>query len=216
MKKFAFVVLFCMLAVPAFAGMSQISIGRVSVNIPIPEGFVDVTQTAPALMSHFGSSAAVTGNRFLALILSTEDAQSEHPELSRYLSIQVMSAMENQRITVRDFTEGRRQMRTMVNAEMLEGVEEDLSQLFSQHNIQVGEMRFVPFDSESENHIAFSIVMNMSVEGEDKIKAGSYAMILVNRRMFYVYVYSAYDTIEDLTWTQNTLNNWVEAIIRAN
>jgi len=216
MKKFAFVVLLCLLAVPAFADASQISIGRRNVNIPIPEGFVDVTRTMPELVRNFQGLASQAGNRLLGLIVTAEDAQAEYPELSRYFLIQVMSAMENQRITIRDFAEGRRQMRDMVNSQMLQEVEGDINELLSEFDVQVGEMRFVPFDSESENHIAFSIMMNMSAEGEGHIMVGSYAMVLANQRMFNVYVYSAYETIDDLTWTQDTLNNWVEAIVRAN
>jgi len=219
MKKFAFLALLCMLgmfAAPVFADVSQISIGRRNINIPIPEGFVDVTRTEPELVRNFQGLAAQTGNRLLGLIVTAEDAQAEAPELRRYFLIQVMTTMENQRITIRDFAEGRRQMRAMVNDEMLEGVEGDINDILSDFDVQVGEMRFVPFDSESENHIAFSIMMNMSAEGADHMMVGSYAMVLANQRMFNVYVYSAYNDVADLIWTQETLNNWVEAIARAN
>jgi len=219
MKKFAFIVLFCMFVSPAFADVSQITVGSATVNIPIPAGFVDVTHTAPELTSNFRSLIAQSGNRLEALILTNEDAQLQHPELQRYFLIQVMPGMEN-RLTVRDFAEGRRQMRDMIGAEMLDEIGGDINQLLSQHNVRLGEMRFVPFESESENHIAFSMIMNMSavVDGQavERIMLGSYAMVLANERLFNVYVYSAYNDAGDLPWTQSTLNNWVNAIISAN
>jgi len=217
MKKFALVVLLCLLASPVFADVSQVTIGRrVNINIPIPAGFVDVTQTHPEAVRHFQHFASQAGNRLLGLIVTAEDAQAESPELRRYFLIQVMSTMENQRITARDFVEGRRQMRDMLNSQMLEEIEGDLNEHFAEFDVQVGETRFVPFDSESDNHIAFSIMMNMSAEGVERIMVGSGAMVLINQRMFYVYSYSVYDDVADLTWTQETLNSWVEAIARAN
>ena len=220
MKKVVLGILIVMFVVPAFAAVSQVVIdGRVRINIPVPDGFVDVTKTAPRVTSFFQETD--TTNRVLAVLLSTEDAQSEDPELHRYLVIKVSPSVESHRITPRNFVEVRNYMRDQVTIdEMFESAGEELNQQLDKMGIQIGEMKYVPFDSESEKHIGISFLMNASAEVEgkrvDRIVASSFAMILAKERMFNIYVYSGYYAADDLIWTQNVLKNWAGAIIKAN
>jgi hypothetical protein len=86
--------------------------------------------------------------------------------------------------------------------------------------IELGEIIRVPFDSESENHIAFSFISKVSFEIEsektEKLISTTGATILAKNRIIFVYVNSIYSSVDDLTWTQDILEKWVTAIIEAN
>ena len=41
-------------------------------------------------------------------------------------------------------------------------------------------------------------------------------MVLIKNRIINIYVYSTYEVIDDLIWTQNTIKKWLETIVKAN
>ena len=207
---------------PAHAVNSEIIVDSIKIIIPAPEGFVDVTNTEPEMIAEFKNFVA-PGSRFQALLIPFEDMLSKNPYPVRYLSVQTNKLIESQEITSSSFVKGRQAIRANVEETLGQAtgdINQYLSQVVEGFDMEIGEIKYVPFESESENHIAFSSLSKYSMgtdsEKTDVIMAGSWAMVLSKNRLININVYSIYNTVGDLEWTQNTLVKWAAAIIEAN
>ena len=221
MKKilvFVFVSL-VLLASPSFAADGEIVVESTRISIPAPEGFVNVTHAWPEVMAHFESMSS-QNMRYQAVLLPIEDVQNEETFLIRYLTVQTSRQFEPIDFTPDMFAELRQEFRAQMRGifdEVIGEVNENLPQTAKDLDVKIGETLHIPFESESENHIGFSMLTNVSSGPDNEIIiANSYAMVLAKNRLIYAYVYSRYDTANDLAWTQNTLEEWVAAILESN
>ena len=220
MKKIlAFVFLSLVLLVSSSnAANSEIVVESTKISIPAPEGFVNVTQTWPEVMAHFESMSSPI-MRYQAVLLPAEDVEAQETFLNRYLTVQTSRQFEPVDFTPDLFAELRQELRGQMREifdEVMEDINENLSETAKDLNVKIGETLHIPFESESENHIGFSMLTNVSSPDNEMIIANSYALVFAENRLIYTYVYSRYSSADDLAWTQNTLEKWVEEIVKSN
>jgi hypothetical protein len=218
----------------AYSFALEITVDTQTINIPAYKGFADVTNSTSDVVTFFRSS--LPDNVTLkAIFVTTADAgallKSKQPNISRYLMIQTPKSGESKTITVPMFAEYRNFMRNGLekmfnnNKDRLEkDINRDLSKASQQTaKMKIEDMIYIPFESESDNHIACSVLSKykMSVGGSKtktsvQVKAGTWASVLLRDRIVNVHAYSNYRNVDDLTWTQKVINDWVKQITAAN
>jgi hypothetical protein len=140
---------------------TEIVVGSIRISIPVLDGFIDVTKTRPDLVDFFKETTPPE-NRFQALFVPPEDTQLHVLELNRHLTVQTLRSLESQTITSSEFSEVSQLARNQMK-EILDEAKTETTQHLSKYIEQGLEMNYeeiiyVPFDSESENHFAFSFI----------------------------------------------------------
>jgi len=205
-------------------------IGATEINVPKPEGFIDISEVWPPEVVSDMKSIAV--GEVLAVMVYIEDSLLRSgglglPNLldSRTFFVLAMPAAEGNLLTealllVQD------QMNVMMRDEM------SLNEMFADYQgnagqriselIESGDMPtgfgFTPFNLESDVHSAYTSFSYMYAEffGErfDFGMATSGVSIVVNDYLVGAVIMS--HSIHDLNWTQGVLRNWVNAVHEAN
>jgi len=225
MKKVVIGISICLIAFPISieaSTVTEIIIGSEKISIPAPKGYIDVTHTKPELVDFF-KSFVPPGNNLKVLLISTEDERALYPDYERYLIVQTAKSIESQKISTSEFSKLRQEVRDQKKEffdKAMGFLDKNMPQAAQDFNMKIGETKYIPFESESENHIAFSSISKVSfrIENEktEEIVACTNAFILAKNHIMFIYVSSVYRTIDDLKWTQNIIDRWIAAIIRAN
>jgi len=219
-------------------GMLQATIGPAVINVPLPEGFVDMPRASSDMTDMMDEIIAESGLQILASMIYAEDLQQMQdmsrpfaPPRGRLFTAQVMPFTEDQWHSLQNIGEDFPELSQMFDElsdmlgvseiEILANYQGDLSRrvsvLIANGDMPSG-MGFAPFNLESETLSAFTqfSYMPMEIFGE-RIEAGmakSHVEISLNGNVIVATVMS--QSIHDLTWTQDVLRNWVEAIHSAN
>ncbi len=218
------VVLALFAAVPAQA--VEITIGDMPIAVPAPDGFEEVSR-ASADMDRLGHVLTPPGNRFYAMFLSNEEAESVRngnpPTLQRYMTVQTLKDLEREPLGNWDIKE------------IIDAVREDARQGLEKYKNEVNRIidnqinaaapkgglsmeKSVPLDIYLDEETALGSLQKISYKTPDGPMEVAVAMTVavIKRKIVYLYVFNQYESEEDADWARDTALEWVEKIYIAN
>lgn len=221
-----------LLAAPLFATNVTIHIGDTPLSIPSPPGFVPVTSDMGRLDQVLDSFVVPQNVRFVSFIpeaLLPALNSGKIPSMPRTLSVQTARTAVKRLVTLADFAELKKTVREQ-NAGLREKMEKEMPGMLERMNQRI-EDRFntrlnmnvngmvpLPAHEESDRSMAFSMLINMSMNqpnGTPTNFAGvvTATFLLAKGKLFFLYVNGGEN---DLEWTRTLSKNWATAILAAN
>ena len=223
--------LFCSLALlmasaSMFARADTFEIGGKTIVVPVPQGFVRVTEAMPAVHRFFEQIAAADpANDTLASYILESGVPTamagELPPLKRYFILKVNRQLQNLTVGKDGFAEFKKIAREQnvddlfkrVEPQIREGMsktDEGLSQKFDTNfTMEISQMVPLAPHYEEESAIAFSVFVNYEVaaEGvkETNIVAATSTYLNAAGRVLFLYSYGPQG---DLGWTRTTSRDW--------
>jgi len=216
-------------------GTLQAAIGPVTINVPLPEGFVDIANAMPPeAISEMRSMPAAFGSELLTAMIYAEDVHAmQHPSLENFApprmrmfiaSTMPLAVYEGDAFQslIEVFSQMSDAMGgTADTIDMFEdyqgNVGQRISELITSGNMPQG-MGVAPFNLEPEHHTANTSFMYMYFEFlDERTEFGSttsFVSILIDEYLISAMFMS--HSIHDLNFAQDIIRNWVEAIHRVN
>ncbi len=213
---------------------AEIKIDSETISVPAYDGFVEISKISPDTVAMFEDMLPPTNNLHAVFVTASDSGKllkSQSPELKRYLIVQTAKSLESVALGTRHFAELRKKIRIEYESlfdqnkskidELAKHASQKLSDRISdKFEMKVGEMLPMSVNSETVNHISLSSLTKFSTstpeENTDFISAGTMSMALLKGRVVYLNVFSTYNTIDDLKWTQSVAEKWIASTIRAN
>ena len=216
-----------------FARADTFEIGGKTIVVPVPQGFVRVTEGMPAVHRFFEQIAAADpANDTLASYILESDVPtamaSEIPLLERTFVLKVSRQMQNLTVGKNEFAEFKKITRNQkdellknANPQIREAMSK-ISEGFSQDseiNFSMEISQVVPLAPhyEEENAIAFSMFANYRVAVEDVNETNimSITCTILNAAGRVLFLYS-YGPPGDLEWTRTASRDWGKRVMESN
>jgi len=213
---------------------ADIKIDSEIISVPAYAGFVEISKISPDTMAMFKDMLPPTNNLHAVFVTASDSGKllkSQSPLLKRYLIVQTAKSLESVALGARHFAEMRTKIREEYESlfdqnrskidELAKNASQKLSNRISDKFVmKVGEMLPMSINSETAYHISLSSLTKFSTSTADEntqfISAGTMSMVLLKGRVVYLNVFSTYNNLEDLKWTQSVAEKWTESTVRAN
>ncbi len=211
-----------------------IKIGKKNIYVPAPAGFHEISRLSPETRK-LSETMTPPNNRLLAVFVSESDLgrimKEESPEFGRYMFLQVYRKFENtdaSSVLFRQFVDQIKKEQEILLEKvrykvgpLLDNATGKLSKdLGISMKMKVGEQVSLGVFMEENDAVGFAVLskVQVSVEGEklDHLIVSGVAIIRAKGKILYAYIYSNYQTQEDLEWIRNTLRRWVDKILISN
>ncbi len=222
------------LVAPACAGVNKfyVLVGRESIDIPVPNGFSEVSDSYPAFY-RVAESMTPPDNRLLAAFIPEDTVEKmttdERMVVDKYILVQTHRKSETLAITSRDFeaitARIRQDQERLANsgsiATLVENSAQKLSEEFGRAiDIKYGQAVHFGIFAEDANYISSSnlVKFQISMNGATRqcLVANASNIARVKNRLIFVNVYSSYYSRSDLDWVQDLSKTVVGKIISAN
>ena len=214
------------------ADAADIVVGERTVNIPHPDGYVELTPDMSPYYESMWAYVAASNHRYLTLIQKSTAAairRGDAVEVGRYMNIETEKSISRMSISAAQFDEFQNILRTQL-FELTARVQEQLPEITSAGNaalseqfdadlaVDLGGVVPLPVHLDTDNAIASSMYMTVSatVNGADvgsEVLSATMLTLHVGDKVLFLYVYGAQS---DLLWTRETANAWAESIVAAN
>ena len=206
-------------------GAETATIGAVSLKVPLPEGFArfdgankDVDKLLVQMVPPI--------NRLLMVMAPPDDVaaakQGALRDLNRYMMLQTFRQTEKMTITTKEFAEVLKGVDQQLGsdkaiAKQEEEINAQLKRTNDVKNLKVGETAMLGIYQRSDEFVDMGMMLKAQVAGnEPKPIVSAISIAMIRGKVVYIYVYSAYKTPEDITWTRKTVKEWRESITAAN
>ena len=235
--------LFCSLALlmaspSMFARADTFEIGGKAIVVPVPQGFVRVTEAMPTVNRFCEQIAAADpANDTLASYILESGVPTaiagEIPLLDRYFILKVNNGIQRLTVSKNDFAEFKKIIRDQNDAlwkrvdpmiregmsKMSEGVSQEFDVKFT---VEISQVVPLAPHYEEENALAFSMFSSASYEvaaeevGEVKetnITSGTSTYLNAAGRVLFLYSYGQQG---DLEWTRTASRDWANEVLGSN
>ncbi|MFQ5937010.1 MAG: hypothetical protein ACE5LB_11455 [Acidiferrobacterales bacterium] len=211
----------------------DVRIADASITLATPSGFHEVSQVSPDI-HRLAQTLTPRMNRLLAVYVTTDDLDRlrdrDEPELDRYLLVQTYRPTEHLNIGTDGFHKVTGQMKRqqesmMKNAKAMMDTELERAsaQLSAEHaaaiSLKVGEIFPLGVFAEGENSISMASLAKYEASANkerlEHLVAVAMNVLRVEDKIIFAYVYSTYDTKDDLDWVQSTSGDWIRQIYGA-
>jgi len=228
------IALFFILFFPVYCFSAEIKIDSETISIPAYDGFVEISKISPDTLAMFEDMLPPTNNLHAFFVTASDSGKllkSQSPELKRYLIVQTVKSLESVTLGARHFAELRSKLREEYeslfdqNKSKIDELAKKASQKVSNRisdkfEMKVGEMLPLSINSETAYHISLSslakFLTSTAEDNTEFISAGTMSMVLLKGRVVYLNVFSTYNNIDDLKWTQSVAEKWTKSTIRSN
>jgi hypothetical protein len=225
-------VLFLLQGVSLSAGAVEIKVGERLINVPLPDGFVELT---PKMSPYYETMRAYIGPsniRYLTLI--TEDKaeallRGEEVELDRYINVESEKGISATSVSSGQFAELRSILRNQIG-DLYANVEAQLPEIVNEGNktvsaefaadiaVELGGIVPLPIHLDTDNAIANSMFMTVGVTvGDEDVSTDAVAattlFLHVKDKVIFLYVYGSKS---ELDWTRDAAATWATDIVAAN
>ena len=219
-----------LLSAPASA--IEIEAGGRTLEIPLPSGYSELTPEMSPSYEAMYAYVVPTNERYLILVPDEAAAaflRGKDADYDRYMMVEAERQTVQFDLTQAEFDELRDTMRGQID-ELYDSVRESLPEVFDDASetisdrfdtdlaMSVGDI--VPLEAhlDTDNAFAFSqlIKIGIAVDGEDQepeVGIATATFVYVRDKLIFVYVYGGED---DLEWTREFANTWVDQILAAN
>ncbi len=214
------------------AGAVEVKVGDRLINVPSPDGFVELT---PKMSPYYETSRAyIAPNNIRYLTLIAEDKaeallRGEDVELNRYVNVESEKGISAISVSSGQFAELRSILRNQID-ELYANVEKQLPQMVDEGNktvsaefaadiaIELGGLAPLPIHLDTDHAIANSMFMTVgvAVDGDDvqsSVLAATSLTLHVKDKVIFLYVYGSKS---DLNWTRQVAAMWATDIVAAN
>lgn len=214
------------------AAAGDILVGDRTIDIPLPEGFVELTPDMSPYYESMWAYIAPSNNRYLTLVEeSRADAmrRGETIDVGRYMNIETEKSISRMSISAAQFDELQNVLRNQLfeltakleelAPEMLDAGNASLSEQFDTDlAIEFGGVVPFPIHHDTDNAIASSMYMTIAatVNGEaaeTEVLAATMLTLHVGDKVLFLYVYGPQP---DLIWTRQIAAAWADRIVAAN
>ncbi|MCY4390060.1 MAG: hypothetical protein OXC18_23425 [Desulfurellaceae bacterium] len=232
----SFWLLFLLTTNPAIADTKnvEVDIGGVKIDVKAPNGFYEISSLSSETRKIAETMTPPT-NRLLAVFVSEEDlgriVKGESPIFERYIFLQVFRRLEATTISNTDFQKlithfkGQQNILFDENKDMVDSLLEGATKKMSKEydfslKMKLGENISLGIFLEQPN--AFGAVnlvkYRVNAEGKelDSIVAGGISYVLTRGKLLYAYVYSVYETQDDVDWVRAKSKEWVNSLLASN
>ena len=238
MKRFVSIICLLLASVSTSVGADtkniRVDVGGVIIDVQAPVGFHEISSLSSETRER-AEIFVVPGNRLLAVFVSEGDLGrimiGEAPEFKQYMMLQVFRKLEYQRISNAQFeqlvakTTG--QQNTLLSKvedkvdTVLEGAADRLSEEYEiSLKMTVGEVVPLGVFFEQTNAMGFASLAKYQIatEGEnlDHVIAGSTSFLLARDKVLFAYVYSRYESQENIDWVRSKSKEWVNSLLKSN
>ncbi len=190
------------------ASAAEIKVGDRLINVPLPDGFVELT---PEMSPYYETSQAYIGPnnvRYLALVAEDKAEallRGEDVQLYRFMNVESEKGISESSVSSRQFTELRTILRNQID-EMYAKVEKQMPDLVKKGNaaisaefsadvaVELGGLVPLPIHLDTDSVIANSMYMTVggTVSGEDvgsNVLAATTLFLHVKDKVLFLYVY---------------------------
>lgn len=210
----------------------EIEVGDRPVNLPLPDGFVELT---PAMSPYYETMRAYIGpnNLRYATLITANDAEAllrgEDIDLERYINVESEKGISATSVSSAQFADFRGILRSQID-DMYANVEEQLPELVTNGNhelseefdadiaLELGGLVPLPIHLDTDNAMANSMFMTVgaTVDGENigaDVVAATSLFLHVKDKVLFLYVYGQESELE---WTREAAERWATDILAAN
>jgi hypothetical protein len=203
-------------------------INNTKINVRTPDGFYDSSSTYP---EYLGQLQAMYPESHIVLAALTPKTNLDTLEFSRYMIFTTLKRLTKEKISQKPFNglrdEIREQQFTLMN-ELRERADQALidgSYRLSTRNgiefkIIMNETTPLGVFFDNKKVISFSSIMSgeKSVNGinENFIQAAATSIVLLKKKIIFVYIYSDYDSEKDIIWVEAKTKELVNLLIKHN
>lgn len=211
-----------------------IKIGKKNIYVPAPAGFHEISRLSPEIRKQ-AETFTPPNNRLLAVFVPESDLgrimKGESPESGRYMFLQVYRKFENtdaSSVLFRQFVDPMKKEQEILLEKvrykvgpLLDNAARTLSKdLGISMKVKIGEQVSLGMFMEENDAVGFAVLSKaqVSVEGQnlDRLVVSGVAIIRAKGKILFAYIYSNYQTQEDLEWIRDTLRRWVDKILISN
>ena len=206
------------------------NVGPTRLSLPIPDGYEEATQVAPALRQ-FGERLAPPVNRVLAYFVSTDDvralrASASGAEFKRYFLVETLRQAEQSDISPAEFSQAQTIIRDQYKHMLPDAAKAMKPQIDSLANelressggkisgLKVGELRGLDIFIDDPQAISLLAVTKVTVQTQDTSTEVPMALalntVLVGGKLVYLYVYTRYAGDRDLDWARAQSKVWLD------
>lgn len=221
---FPLICIFLSIVLGAQALAVEVKIGEVAIEIPLPGGFERADGVSPALDEKWLGLAPLS-NRLLATFAMSSDLkflkQAKPKTFRRYMIAQTLKESENTEITAAEF-----ETIILALAKQFEDDGSSLAQSTEAVNeewasraikAKAGDAQSLGILHRSKRSIDFGIMQKSQVgEAAATTMISANSMVLVRGKVVYLYVYSEFESPEDIVWARKTLKAWRESVLANN
>lgn len=221
-----------LVTISAIASPQTITIGGTLLVIPPPGGFAPVNSEMAAVSRFLDTFVPPTNTQHGTFISSgqIESAlKGEMPSLDRMFTIQTAKQIEQQTVSLADFTQMKEILRKQ-NAKLIEQAKQQIPNFLDQADKNIEEqfdmkhalqtMQMVPLQphEESERTFAYSMFIKTRAAGvaeqpEPGATVGTVTLVFVKGQILFLYCYGKES---DLAWSRTASHDWATAIMAAN
>ena len=233
MKKLFCTLALLMAATSMFARTHTFEVAGKTIVVPVPQGFVRVTEdmTAVNRLCEQVAAADPANDTLASYILESgvpTAMAGEIPTLDRYFILKVNKGMQNLTVGKNDFAEFKKIIRNQNDelfknatpqtreavSKMSEGVSQDYDINFA---MEINQMVPLAPHYEEENAIAFSMFANYEVAAEEvkktNIVAATVTLLNAAGRVLFL---NSYGPQGDLEWTRTASRDWANEVMESN
>lgn len=214
------------------AGAVEVKVGDRLINVPLPDGFVELTPKMSPYYETTQAYIAPSNVRYLTLI--TEDKaeallQGEGVELGRYINVESEKGISAASVSSGQFRELRSILRNQID-DMYANFEKQLPEIIDEGNktvsvefaadiaVEIGGLVPLPIHLDTDNAIANSMFMTVGATVDDEdvgtdVLAVTTLFLHVKDKVIFLYVYGSKS---ELDWTRDAAAMWATDIVAAN
>jgi len=214
------------------AGAVEVKVGDRLINVPLPDGFVELTPKMSPYYEMMRAYIARSNVRHLTLI--TEDKaeallRGDDVQFDRYINVESEKGISATSVSSDQFTKLRSIVRNQID-DMYANVEKQLPELVNKGNktisaefaadiaFELGGLVTLPIHLDTDNAIANSMFMTVGVTVDDEdlgtnVVAATTLILHVKDKVIFLYVYGSES---ELDWTRDAAATWATDIVAAN
>ena len=240
MKKGLMLLLLAMLvyAPSSKAGtkLVEVSLGGTNIKLPAPEEFSEVSEVSPQTRSQ-AEKLTIPQNRLLAYFVPDADlerlkkSQGATLEYQRYTMVQTLRAAESLNMSTQDFRGLAQRVRQEQgqfperDREQAQAYVDDASDRLSKErgvavDLKVGQPQALGVFADGDDYIASALLAKMKAAmGEKSVEfviVSASGFLRVKNKLIFAWVYSKYDSQEDIDWVRAAAKDWIQGILSAN
>jgi len=211
---------------------AEIKLGKASIQIPAPKGFVDLSTISKEQFKIFENVIPETNRLHCAFISERDVGQlmlDKPPTYGQYYMIQSSKEFDNLGISISEFTAFRKMLSkeyaTTFDQKVIDASNKRVGKYLTDNygnevKFNINGIAPLGVYGESNTHITISFLSKteLSIDGdvEKKVIAASGTCLLIEDKVIYLYVYSSYKDWRDLEWTRVGVKEWLNRVLSVN
>ncbi|MCX4027954.1 hypothetical protein H0A36_19625 [Endozoicomonas sp. SM1973] len=211
---------------------SEISVGGVDLNIPVPEGYSAVTPEMAVLYEVQKQFVAPMNEEFVTFIpdgFVDMVLRDEIPELPRRFTVQTAKSLISIAVTSSDFEALKKTIKSQ-NSELMKKVEAQLPELMGKMNegikekydvdlaLSISQMVPMPVHEETDRTLSYSSLVKYDMKDEmgnpaPFVSVVTATFVHIKGKVLFLYSYAEES---DLEWSKKASHEWVSSIVNSN